>query len=172
MSFTKSLLFPIAYSTLYILSICFTFYGGHQKSLNAVYIIGWLMLIPFCVAAMVYAKKAHYQNQISGRDAAKEGLKFIILSSVILIVFQTVFFMTDLRDFKINYFETYGPELAREQIKQGKLTISEKEIPGLIKSEVAQISLFRECTSILFKNLFLGVITTIFGAVALKSKNS
>lgn len=128
------------------------------------------MLIPFCIAAMVFAKKTHYQNNISGRNAAKEGLKFIIYSSIILIIFQTVFFVTDLRDFKVNYFETYGVELAKSQIQQGKLTISEKEIPDLIKKEVAQITLFRECTSIIFKNLFLGVITTIFGAVVLKAK--
>ena len=40
----------------------------------------------------------------------------------------------------------------------------------LINKEIAEITLFRECTSIVFKNLFLGTITSIVTAVSIRGK--
>ena len=46
--------------------------------------------------------------------------------------------------------------------------ITETEIPKLIQQEIEQITLFKECTSIVFKNLFLGTITAIVTAVTIR----
>lgn len=165
----KSFIFPIIYSLLVVISMVFTFYGGHVEHINKVAIIGWLFIIPFTVIAMVYAKKTMYDNYISGRDAAKEGFKFIVFSTIVLVAFQCVFFELDFKDYKINFIQTYGVDLAREQIKNGHLKITEDQIPGLIEKEIKEITLFKECTSIVFKNLFLGVITIVITAVGLKS---
>jgi glucose uptake protein GlcU len=166
----KSFLFPLLYSTLYIIAICFTFYGGYDTSINKVVIIGWLAIIPFCVMAMIYAKKNFYNNTIGGKDAVKEGLKFIVYSTIILIIFQAVFFTIDFKEYKIHFMETYGFDLAKEQIKNGKLKLTDAEIPNLIKEEIKQVTLFKECTSIIFKNLFLGTITSVICAVFLRGK--
>ena len=166
----KTFIFPSIYSTLVIIATCITFYGGFTSHMNKVTIIGWLFIVPFCVAAMLFAKKTIYQGNIGGKDSVKEGLKFIIFSSIILVIFQSIFFTLDFKAYKIDFMQTYGVELAKTQIKNGNLKISESEIPNLIRQEIEQVTLFKECTSILFKNLFLGTITTILTAVTLRAK--
>lgn len=167
---TKTYIFPAIYSSLVILATCITFYGGYINHINKVTIIGWLMIVPFCVTAMIYAKKNIYQGNIGGKDAVKEGLKFIIFSTVILVVFQAIFFTLDFKAYKVEFIQTYGVELAKTQIKNGNLKITEAEIPNLIKQEIEQVTLFKECTSIVFKNLFLGVITSVITAVTMRAK--
>lgn len=109
-----------------------------------------------------------YNGVIGGKDAAKEGLRFLVYSTIILVAFQTLFFTLDFKAYKIQFIQTYGVELAKAQIKAGNLKITEAEIPGLIQKEVEQVTLFRECTSIVFKNLFLGIIAVVLTAVALR----
>jgi hypothetical protein len=166
----KTFIYPAIYSSLVILATCITFYGGYINHINKVTIISWLLIIPFCVLAMLYAKKAIYDNNIGGKDAMKEGLKFIIFSTLILVVFQAIFFTLDFKAYKIDFIQTYGVELAKTQIKNGHLKITEAEIPNLIKQEINQVTLFKECTSIVFKNLFLGVITSVVTAVTMRAK--
>jgi len=165
----KSFLFPTIYSALLIIATCITFYGGYTQHMNKVSIIGWLLIIPFCVFAMLYSKKVNYNNTIGGKEAVKEGLKFIIFSTIILVIFQAIFFELDFKAFKINFIETYGLELAKAQVKNGNLKITEAQLPSLIKQEIAQVTLFKECTSIVFKNMFLGTITSIITAVTLRA---
>ncbi|MBI3517986.1 MAG: DUF4199 domain-containing protein [Bacteroidetes bacterium] len=166
----KTFIFPTFYSLLVIAATCITFYGGFITHINTVTIIGWLLIIPFCVGAMLYSKKAIYNNHIGGKDAVKEGLKFIVFSTIILVIFQSIFFTLDFKDYKVNFIQTYGFELAKLQIKNGHLAITETEIPNLISKEVEQVTLFKECTSIVFKNLFLGTITSVICAVVLRAK--
>lgn len=167
---TKSFLFPVTYSTLLIIATCITFYGGFTQHINKVTIIGWLFIIPFCVFAILYSKKVNYNNNIGGKNAAKEGLKFVIFSTIILLIFQAIFFTLDFKAYKIDFIQTYGLELAKAQVKNGNLKITEAQLPGLISQEIAQVTLFKECTSIVFKNLFLGTITSILTAVTLRAK--
>lgn len=166
----KSFLFPVTYSSLLIIATCITFYGGFTQYINKVTIIGWLLIIPFCVFAMLYSKKVNFNGNIGGKDAVKEGLKFIIFSTIILVIFQAIFFTLDFKDYKVNFIQTYGLELAKAQVKNGNLKITEAQLPGLIQQEIAQVTLFKECTSIVFKNLFLGTITSIITAVTLRAK--
>lgn len=165
----KTFLFPVLYSSLIIAATCITFYGGHSKSINAVSIIGLLLVIPFCVFAMIYSKRVIHNNIIGGKDLVKEGLKFVIFSTVILVIFQALFFTIDFRDYKVDFIQTYGFELAKTQIKNGNLKITEAQIPDLIQKEINQVTLFKECTSIVFKNMILGTITSVITAVALRA---
>ena len=100
----------------------------------------------------------------------KEGLKFVIFSTVILVIFQAIFFTIDFKAYKVDFIQTYGFELAKTQIKNGHLKITEAQIPDLIKKEIDQVTLFKECTSVVFKNLFLGTITSVITAVVLRAK--
>ena len=166
----KSFLFPTIYSALLIIATCITFYGGFTQHINKVTIIGWLLIIPFCVFAMLYSKKINYNNNIGGTEAVKEGLKFIIFSTIILVIFQSIFFTLDFKAYKIDFIQTYGLELAKAQVKNGNLKITEAQLPNLINQEIAQVTLFKECTSIIFKNMFLGTITSVITAVTLRAK--
>lgn len=166
----NNFLFPVIYSSIYILAVCIAFYSGRTNHINTASIVGWLLIIPFCVGAMLYARKNNYNGHIGGKDAAKEGLKFIIFSTIILVIFQSIFFTIDFKEYKLNFIQTYGFDLAKTQIKNGNLKITEAQIPGLIAEEMKQVTLFRECTSIVFKNMFLGTITTVLCAVFLRGK--
>ena len=166
----KTFIFPSIYSTLCIVSTCIAFYGGYSQHINKISIIGWLLIIPFCVMAMMYSKKTFFNNNIGGKNAVKEGLKFIVFSTIILVIFQAIFFTLDFKAYKIDFIQTYGADLAKAQIKSGNLKITDAEIPDLINKEIAQITLFKECTSIVFKNLFLGTITAIVTAVTIRGK--
>jgi hypothetical protein len=115
-------------------------------------------------------KKTFYNGNIGGKDAVKEGLKFIIFSTIVLVIFQSIFFTLDFKAYKVDFMQTYGIELAKTQIKNGNLKIAETEIPNLVKQEIEQVTLFKECTSIVFKNLFLGTITSVITAVTLRAK--
>lgn len=166
----KKILFPAIYSLLVIISTCITFYGGFTDNLNKITIINWLLIVPFCVGAIIYSKKTIYNNVIGGKDLAKEGFIFILISTIILIAFQALFFTIDFKEYKINFMQTYGVELAKAQIKNGNLKIAETEIPKLIAKEIEQVTLFKECTGIVFKNLFLGSMTSVLTAVIIKAK--
>ncbi len=170
MSILKSLVFPALYSFLVICFTCITFYGGYQNNLNKVTIIGWLLIVPFCVGAILFAKKVSYDDTIGGKEALKEGLKFIMISIIILIIFQIIFFTIDFKEYKINFIATAGYDLAKLQIKNGNLKITDAEIPALVQKEIEQVTLFKECTSIIFKNIFLGSITSVITSVALRAK--
>ena len=166
----KTFLFPSLYSSLLIIATCIVFYGGYSQSINTVTIIGWLLIIPFTVVAMIYSKRTIYNNVIGGKDLVKEGLKFVIFSTVILVIFQAIFFTLDFKAYKVDFIQTYGFELAKTQIKNGHLKITEAQIPDLIKKEIDQVTLFKECTSVVFKNLFLGTITSVISAVVIRAK--
>lgn len=163
-------LFPAIYSAIVMLATCVAFYGGYTQYMNTVSIIGWLLIVPFCVLAILYAKKKRYQGHIGGRNAVKEGLAFILFSTILLVIFQSVFFTLDFKAYKINFMQTYGFALAKAQIANGHLKITEAEIPGLIRQEVAQVTLFKECTGLVFKNFFLGTMTSIVCGVIVKTK--
>lgn len=167
---TKSFIYPLIYSTLVIVATCITFYGGFVNHINKVTITGWLLIVPFCILAMLHAKNTKYNGNIGGKDAVKEGLKFIIFSTILLVIFQCIFFTIDFKAYKITFIQTYGFELAKTQIINGHLKITEAQIPNLIAKEIEAVTLFRECTSIVFKNLFLGTITSVICAVTLRAK--
>lgn len=166
----KNFIFPAIYSSLCIVSICIAFYGGYSQHINKVSIIGWLLIIPFCAGSMMYSKKTQFNNNIGGKDAVKEGLKFIVYSTIILVIFQAIFFTMGFKAYKIDFIQTYGVDLAKAQIKNGHLKITDAEIPALISKEISEITLFKECTSIVFKNIFLGTITAIVTAVSIRGK--
>ena len=91
----KSFLFPVIYSAVCISAICFTFYGGHVDHINEASIAGWLLIVPFCVAAMVYAKKNFYNNSIGGKASVKEGFTCFSFSTRLLGTFGTLVFTAD-----------------------------------------------------------------------------
>jgi len=166
----KSFLFPSIYSALLIIATCVVFYGGHIQLINTVTIIGWLLIVPFCVMAMIYSKRSIYNNEIGGKDLVKEGLKFIVFSTIILVIFQAIFFELDFKAYKVNFMQANGFELSKIQIKSGHLKITEAQIPSYVAKEIEGVTLFKECTSVVFKNIFLGTITSVITAVALRAK--
>ena len=168
----KPFVVALVYSLLFIATICFTFYGGHTQYITHAYLIGLVCMLPFVFIAILWQRQTVYGGIISGKVAVKEGLKFVLVATLILIVFQTVFFEKSFRNFKANYMETVGPQVLKEQIAAGKIKLTEAEIPKVIALDVADVTLFKEVTSVIFKNIFYGMFSSFVAAIFLKRNSN
>jgi hypothetical protein len=164
----KPFLVALVYSLLFIASICFVFYGGHSQFITHAYLLGLVSMLPFVFVTIFWQRQTVYGGTISGKNAIKEGLKFVLITTLMLIVFQSVFFEKSFHDFKTNYMETVGPKVLKEQIAAGKIKLTEAEIPKVIALDVADVTLFKEITSVIFKNIFYGMFSSFVAAIFLK----
>lgn len=166
----KSLLLAVIYTLLFSALICFVFYGNHVKYITQAYLLGLIGLFPFVYAAIWVHRKDVHEGDIGGRDAGKEGLKFVVLVTLLLVVFQIIFFETSFKEYKINYMKTIGPQVLKEQIQAGKLDFKEAQIPEIIAKDVEGVTLFKEITSVIFKTVFYGGFSSLVCAFLLKRK--
>ncbi|MGZ3865088.1 MAG: DUF4199 family protein [Bacteroidia bacterium] len=164
----KTLLLALVYTLLFAAVVCVVFYGDHVKYITHAYFAGLLGIFPFVYAAIWFARKQ--QGEIGGKEAAREGFRFVLLATLFLIVFQIVFFETSFREFKINYMQTVGPQALKEQMLSGQMKITESDIPKIIATDVEGVTLFKEITSVIFKNFFFGGLSVIIASFLLKLK--
>jgi len=68
--------------------------------------------------------------------------------------------------------ETVGPQVLKEQIAAGKIKLTEAEIPKVIALDVADVTLFKEVTSVIFKNIFYGMFSSFVAAIFLKRNSN
>ena len=166
----KTFILAFIYAVLFAAAVCFIYYNNHIKYITHVYLIGLLCMFPFLYAAVYYDKKDNYDGEIGGKVAGKSGFKFVVTATLFLMLFQTVFFVTSFKEYKINYMQTVGPQMLKEQIAAGKLKITEAEIPKVIATDIEGVTLFKEITSVIFKTVFYGVFCSLIVAVLLKRK--
>ena len=166
----RSLLLALIYALLFSAMVSFVFYGDHVKYITHVYFAGLLGLFPFVYLAILFAKKERPDGEIEGKEAAKEGFRFVLLATFFLIIFQVVFFEISFREFKINYMQTVGPQALKEQMLSGQMKITEADIPKIIATDVEGVTLFKEITSVVFKNFFFGGLSVIIATFLLKRK--
>lgn len=164
-----SVFLALIYSVLFAATVSFVFYGGHVEYITHAYLIGLLLMLPFIYTA-VWLKRKREGGLLAGRDGVKEGLRFVVAATLFMALFQVIFFETGFHDYKVNFMETQGPEILKKQIAEGKARISEKDIPRIIQEDVQQVTVFKEITSVVFKNLFYGVFSSFIAAMALKRK--
>ena len=94
----------------------------------------------------------------------------MVITTLFLIIFQVVFFEYAFKDYKINYMQTVGPQMLKEQIVSQKLKITEADIPKTIAADVEGVTLFKEVTSVIFKTIFYGLFCSIICAILLRRK--
>ena len=82
----------ILYSLLFIAGVCYSFYGMEAKNITYAYLLGSLAILPFVFFVVWRQRETVYGGSMSGKDAAKEGMKFVVVVILILIVFQIVIF--------------------------------------------------------------------------------
>jgi hypothetical protein len=168
----KPFIVAFVYSLLFIATICFTFYGGHTQYITHAYLIGLVCMLPFVFIAILWQRQTVFGGIISGKGAVKEGLKFVLVSTLIIIIFQSVFFEKSFKDFKISYMQTVGPKVIKEEIAAGKTKLTEDQIPKAIALDVADVTLFKEVTSVIFKNIFYGMFSSFVAAIFLKRNSN
>jgi hypothetical protein len=163
----KSLTVAAIYALLFSALICFVFYRNHVNYITHAYFLGLLGLFPFVYIA-VWLARSDRGEQISGRDAGKEGIRFVVMVTLLLVVFQIIFFEVSFKEYKINYMQTVGPEILKEQMISGKMKIVEADIPKIIATDVEGVTLFKEITSVIFKTFVFGGLSSLICAFLLK----
>ncbi len=166
----KIVALALVYALLFSAAVCMVFYGNHVKYITHVYLIGLLAMFPFVYAAIWFQRKDVHDGEIGGKDAGKEGIRFVVITTFFLIIFQIVFFENVFKEYKINYMNTVGPQMLKEQILAGKLKITEADIPKMIANDVEGVTLFKEITSVIFKTIFYGVFCSLISAILLRRK--
>jgi hypothetical protein len=166
----KSVVLALVYALLFSGLICFVFYGNHVKYITHAYLLGLVGSFPFVYAAIWLARNDFPAGEMGGKEAAKEGFRFVLLATFFLVIFQIGFFEASFREFKINYMQTVGPQVLKEQMVSGQMKITEADIPKIIATDVEGVTLFKEITSVLFKNFFFGGISVLVAAFLLKRK--
>ena len=171
MKISKPVILAFVYAVLFSALVSFVFYGDHIKYIGKAYFLGLLGMLPFVYAAVWFQRRDIHEGEIGGKEAGKEGIKFVVIATLFLIVFQIIFFETSFREYKVNYMQTVGPEMLKQEIAAGKIKITEAEIPKIIAADVAGVTLFKEVTSVIFKTVFYGVFCSLISAVLLRRKN-
>jgi hypothetical protein len=165
----------IFFSLLYVLfttsSICISFYGGYIKQLNLVYFLTLLSFFPFVFIYLLQIRNKEYGGTISGKDAMKQALKMVMLSTLLLTIFQVVFFELDFKEYKINHIKSIGPDILKKEITKGQLKAKVEDIPKILENDIKQVSLFAEVTATLFKTIFYGLFSSFISAIILKRKS-
>ena len=164
----------ILFSSLYIIftiaAICISFYGGYIKQLNLIYFLTLLSFLPFVFVFLLQFRNKDNGGIISGRDAMKQALKMVLLSTFLLTLFQIVFFEMDFRDYKINHIRAIGPDIIKQEISKGQLKAKVEDIPKILENDIKQVTLFAEITATLFKTIFYGLFSSFISAMILKRK--
>lgn len=166
----RLIIYSLIYSLLVIATICISFYGGYIKLLNVVYFLTLVCMFPFVLAYLWQLRNNEGGGFIGGRVAVKEGLKFVMLSTVILCSFQAAFYTKDFKDYKVNHIRSIGPDVIKQEITKGQLKAKVEDIPKIIENDVKQVTMFAEVTAVLFKNIFYGAFCCFISAMIVKRR--
>lgn len=162
-------LLALLYSVLFAIAVCIVFYGGYVQYITHVYLIGLAFMMPFIFLA-VWLRRRRMGGVLGGREGLREGLRFVVAATLYMALFQVIFFQLDFKEYKINFMQTMGPDILKEQIKTGQAKITEADIPKIIAEDIEQVTVFKEITSVVFKNLLFGAFSSFLAAVLFKRK--
>lgn len=102
----------------------------------------------------------------------KQALKMVMLSTLLLTIFQVVFFELDFKEYKINHIKSIGPDILKKEITKGQLKAKVEDIPKILENDIKQVSLFAEVTATLFKTIFYGLFSSFISAMIIKRRST
>lgn len=165
----KPFLFALVYSILIIAFKLFIFNSGMQMTKLGMYshILSLLFMSPF-IFLLVFLARKERGGEIEGKVAIIQGLTFVLISSIILSVFNYIFFEQALASYIVNYIQTEGPKsILEEAAKKGK-TVTQAEVDKMVKGGIEDLSAFKDTTSKLFSMLMFGIFSSFVVSVFLK----
>lgn len=165
----RPFLFALVYCVLVIAFKLFVFNSGMQMTKLGMYshILSLLFMSPFIFLLVFLARKAR-GGEIEGKVAIIQGLTFVLISSIILSVFNYIFFEQALASYIVNYIQTEGPKsILEEAAKKGK-TVTQAEVDKMIKGGIEDLSAFKDTTSKLFSMLVFGIFSSFVVSIFLK----
>ena len=159
----------LLYSALSIAFKLYVFYSGNQLTRlgDLSHLITLLFILPFVFFA-VYQKRKNNDGIISGRDAAREGMLFTMLSAIILCTFNYVFYEIELGKFIIERASDVDYNVLLEEAKRHNKNITMEKVMADQKAYIASFTAFRDTTFKMFGYVFFGMFSSFMGAVFLK----
>jgi predicted secreted protein len=164
----KPLLLAGIYSLIYIVSTLFFYTTERFSNLNMVYLLAMALILPMVILTIKIERDETNHGYISGREAVKAGMRFVLYSTLILMLFQAIFYYSGWREFKINALPSYVRERALELDKMGKRKFDEKQLQVAISEELKNITLFKELTFVFFRCIFLGLFSSFMASIFMK----
>lgn len=167
----RLLLFVLVFSLLSILFKLWIYYSGRQLTgLGALsHILVLALLLPAC---FLYVKVLRDENGgvIGGQYAFKESMKFVLVSALVLSVFNFIFYEYVLKDYIITFLQEKGPGLMRAAADKAHKKVTDKEIREQIEMQIQYSTAYRDTTGKLFSFALFGAFSAFISAMFLKRK--
>ena len=167
----KPIVFTLIFSLLAIAFKLSIFYGGWQTQKIGIlsHIAILLAMLPF-VAFLIIQIRKEQGGEIGGKEAFKEGLKFVVLSAVLISVFNYVFYEMVLGEYIRNYIAEKGPIAFKEVAARANKAITDAEIKSQVELRIKDATAFKDTTGKLFSMVMSGAFFTFLSAFVLKRK--
>ncbi|MFN6039650.1 MAG: DUF4199 domain-containing protein [Bacteroidota bacterium] len=166
----RTLFLALVYSGIYISAVLYLFFSKRFELFNFIYLLSMGLVLPFVVLVIKFKRDEENGGFIGGRDAVKEGMKFVFFATLILILFQSVFYHLGWKDFKASSIPDFIREKANEANKLGKQKIDESQIQRIINEQIKNITLFKEISFVFFRCIFVGFFSSFVAAFLMKKR--
>jgi Ca2+/Na+ antiporter len=163
------LLLAIIFSFLYIASTLFFYFTQRFAAFNFVYLMAMGAMIPFVILTIKLQRDNVLQGKISGRVAAREGMRFVLYSIFFLLLFQTIFYYSGWKEFKADALPQYIREQAIRLDQMNKRKFNEVELQKAIQEELKNITLFKELSFVFYRYIFVGIFASFISATFMKT---
>lgn len=163
------LILSIIFSVLYIATTLFFYFTERYAAFNFIYLMAMGVMIPLVVLTIKLQRDNSYGGVISGRNAAREGLRFVIYSIFFLLIFQTLFYYSGWKEFKADALPHYIREQALRLDQMNKRKFNEAELQKAIQEELNNITLFKELSFVFYRYIFVGIFASFISATFMKT---
>ena len=165
----RSILLAVIYSALCIAFKMWVFYAEKLETPigRLSLLITLVMVIPFVVLNIYLAKKAN-GGVLPGKEAVKQGLTFVTFAAIIMVSFDYIFYVTEMREFYINHYtNTDYHALFKEAVKHKKdITMNQVVRDNLtwISTNFRSFSLYRS----IFPYFAIGLFASFVSGALMK----
>ena len=165
----KPFLFALIYAALYIAATLYFYLTQNFKQFNLMYVVAMAAIMPLSVLSIKVQKDTVYGGIISGRNAAKEGMKAALYAAIILIMFQAAFYFSGWKEFKTDSIPSALTEQYNKLVSLGKLKPDPKRLQDAITMEINSVTLFKEISTLFFRTMIAGFFSSFLAALFMKT---
>ncbi len=166
----KAIQFGILFALVIIafkLSIYLT--GNQNTTLGKFsHLISLALFIPFSLAYVKWIRDSDFEGIIGGKVAIRENLKYVIISILILSIFNYFFYEYAIKNVLIGMIREMDPQFIVDEGKKGGKIITLEQAKLMIASDEQGISAFKDTTIKIMGMLFFGVLSSFVASAYLR----
>jgi hypothetical protein len=167
----KPLLFSLIYCGLFIAGICITFFGHYNRAFDKIYVMGMAAILPFVIMVIRTQRETVYHGQITGREAAREGMRFVFFSFIILVTFQVIFFYGGYREYRIDYLMKGEMDYISQGIQDGKIKANPTDLrlqARAVAGQLSMINISTEIFGVFLRTIVVGLFSSFVCSIFMK----